>query len=283
MNSIVKVLILLILVAAIFGGAAWYAYDLYLKPQKVIHTKAAAAAKARPTATPDRSAAELETIQAAQKTTPRTATIAALRKFLADHPGAPKTTEARQLLGDLNIEEFFSRTPGPNKSAYVVVPGDSLARIASKNKVSFDLIIRANNIDRLLIHPGDQFIIPAGNFTLEISVKDKVATLKDNGEFFKDYPLMTANFPSNLSAEPLTVMEKIAWHDGKRVAFGDKNYVGSSRWITLTGNGITLYSVVEDGSPTDVEAPGYGAQLSPGDLEDIFALVNRGTAVTILP
>ncbi len=281
MKTIVKVFVLLFLVAAIFGGAAWYGYNLYLKPQKIVKSKSAMGAKVAPT--PDRSSADFDALTASLKGKPRTESIAALQKFLTDHPSSNKISDARKQLGDLNIEEFFSRTPGPNKAEYVVVPGDSLARIAAKNKVSFDLIIRANNIDRLLIHPGDRFMIPTGSFSLEISAKDKLITLKDNGVFFKDYPLMVASLPPNPPAEGIVVSEKIAWHDGKRVAFGDKNYVGSSRWITLSSNGLTLWSVIEDGSPADVEAPGAGAQLSPGDLEEIFALVNRGTPVTILP
>ncbi|HEX8371445.1 MAG TPA: LysM peptidoglycan-binding domain-containing protein [Chthoniobacterales bacterium] len=281
MKTLVKVFILLFLLVAVFGGAGWYAYNLYLKPQKVVKSKVAAAA--RPSATPDRSAADYEALVASFKGKPRGESIAALQKFLTDFPSSKKAPDARKLLGDLNIEEFFSRTPGPNKTEYVVVPGDSLARISSKNKVSFDLIIRANNIDRLLIHPGDRFLIPTGEFSIEISAKDKVLTLKDRGSFFKEYPLMVANLPSNVPPEGVEVTEKIAWHDGKRVAFGDKNYVGSSRWISLSNSGLNLYSVIEDGSPVDVDPPGSGAQLSPGDLEEIFALVNRGTPVTILP
>ena len=281
MKTIVKIFITLFLVAVIFGGAAYYAYNLYLKPQKIVKTKFAAIA--RPAPTPNRAAADFDALNASLKVKPRQEAMAILQKFLIDNPTSTKSAEARKLLGDLNIEEFFSRNPGPTKTEYIVMPGDSLARIASKNKVSFDLIIRANNIDRLLIHPGDRFMIPMGNFTLEISSQNKVVTLKDNGAFFKEYPLIAASLPSNLPAEGVTVMEKIAWHDGKRVAFGDKNYVGSSRWISLTTNGLTLYSSVEDGSPLDIETPGSGAQLSPGDLEEIFALVNRGTPVTILP
>ena len=283
MKTIVKVLVLLFLTAAIFGGAAWYAYNLYLKPQKVPKSKAAIARAAAAAPTPDRSGEDFDALNASLKGKPRPEVIVALGKFLEDHASSSKAADARKLLGDLNVEEFFSRTPGPHKTEYVVVPGDSLARISSKNKVSFDLIIRANNIDRLLIHPGDRFIIPTGNFSLELSAKDKVATLKNDGVFFKEYPLVSASLPSNPTAEGIVVSEKIAWHDGKRVAFGDKEYVGSSRWITLSANGLTLYSLIEDGSPADVETPGSGAQLSPGDMEEIFALVNRGTPVTISP
>lgn len=283
MTTIVKVFVLLFLAAAIFGGAAWYAYDLYLKPQKIVKPKSVVVSQTKPVPTPDRSTADFDALNASLKTQPRGEVMAALQAFLTNHPTSGKAADARKLLGELNIEEFFSRNPGPNKTEYTVVPGDSLARIASKNNVSFDLIIRANNIDRLLIHPGDRFMIPTGYFSVEISGKEKVVTLKDNGLYFKDYPLKSVNLPANLPLEGIVVSEKIAWHDGKRVAFGDKNYVGSSRWITLSANGLPLYSVIEDGSPGDVEVPGSGAQLSPGDLEEIFALVNRGTPVTILP
>lgn len=279
MNTFVKAVIILLLIVGIFGGAAWYGYELYLKPQKIVK-KAAETSRVAATPAPDRSAPEFARITA---TTPTLETKAALEKFLTDYPSSPKAPEARALLGDLNVEEFFSRKPGPNKIEYVVVPGDSLARIASKNKVSFDLIIRANQIDRLLIHPGDKFIIPTGDFALAISSGGKIITLRDGGRFFKEYNALQPQLSPGLTLDEAFVTEKIAWHDGNRIAFGDKNYVGSTRWIGLAPGGLTLFSVVEDGSLADVETPVSGIRLSPQDIEEIFALVNRGTPVKVLP
>ena len=34
----------------------------------------------------------------------------------------------------------------------------------------------------------------------------------------------------------------MAWKDGKRVGFGSKEYVGSTRWIRLAQPGYFLYS-----------------------------------------
>jgi hypothetical protein len=72
----------------------------------------------------------------------------------------------------------------------------------------------------------------------------------------------------------------VAWFSGGRVAFGDKNYLGSSRWIVVNENGLTLYSETNPQTP-NVQPPNTGIKLAPEDMEELFALVGRDTPVIV--
>ncbi|HEY5895880.1 MAG TPA: LysM peptidoglycan-binding domain-containing protein [Chthoniobacterales bacterium] len=283
MKTVIKVLVVLVLFVAVFGGAAWFAYDLYLKPRAIILKKNLPTPT--PVPTPEPSTVQWEKLHSTFKTASVSEKRMLLQKFMASYSDSPKFADARTELGQINADDFLSPSPGPNKIEYVVQRGDSIARIASHHKVSYDTLIRANNLDRLLIHPGDRFIIPTGDFSGEISPKAGVFTLLNAGIFFKDYKILAANIPKRLpGGGKLTVTDKVAWYNGSPVAFGHKNYLGSTRWISC-GAQFTIYSVIEKhaGAPPDVNKPFAGIQLSPEDVEELFALVNRGTPITIVP
>jgi hypothetical protein len=72
--------------------------------------------------------------------------------------------------------------------------------------------------------------------------------------------------------------EKIAWSEGIRVAFGEKKYLGSSRWIVTNDSNITLYSETNPQTP-NAQKPGVGILLAPADMEELFALVAKDTPV----
>ena len=74
--------------------------------------------------------------------------------------------------------------------------------------------------------------------------------------------------------------EKIAWSDGIRVAFGEKKYLGSSRWIVVNDIGVTLYSETNAQTP-NAQKPGTGIMLGPADMEELFALVAKDTPVIV--
>jgi hypothetical protein len=74
--------------------------------------------------------------------------------------------------------------------------------------------------------------------------------------------------------------EKIAWSEGIRVAFGEKKYLGSSRWIVINDNAITLYSETNLATP-NAQKPNTGIMLAPADMEELFALVAKETPVIV--
>jgi hypothetical protein len=78
------------------------------------------------------------------------------------------------------------------------------------------------------------------------------------------------------------VAEILAFRGGKRVGFGTKEYLGSTRWIRLNQPGYFLFAEAdsthrdESGQPPP---PGLG--LAASDMEELSSLVNTKTAVTI--
>ena len=79
------------------------------------------------------------------------------------------------------------------------------------------------------------------------------------------------------------VAETLAWRDGRRVGFGTKEYVGSTRWIRLATPGYVLYAEPSAGTPEPggVPPPATGLAMAPADVEELSGLVNTKTAVTI--
>jgi LysM repeat protein len=79
---------------------------------------------------------------------------------------------------------------------YVVVRGDSIAKIASKTKDPAELIFKANGLDSLMIQPGQKLIIPKGQFSLVINTKKGDVTLVNNGNFFRWYKPLDVKLPA---------------------------------------------------------------------------------------
>ena len=265
------------LAAIIFGGGAFSAYELFFKK---VSTTPAKDNQAVVTPTPDPGIALLEqgkqliakgNIEDGKRL---------LTSIFQSFPNSIKADEARKIIGDLNIQDFFSTKLSPDKKEYTVLRGDSIARIAAKTKAAPELIFKANGLDSLRIQPGEKFIIPSGQFSLQIFVGAQAVELLNRGDFFRWYKAIDFHLPPNINSVQTKVLGKEAWSGGSRVAFGEKNYLGSSRWIVINQNGITIYSETNPDKP-NVQKPKFGIQLAPEDMEELFALLGRDTPVTI--
>jgi LysM repeat protein len=203
-----------------------------------------------------------------------------LSALIQSFPDSIKSVDAKQLLGDVNIQAFFSPKPGPDKTEYVVARGDSIVKIANKTKSAAELIFKANGLDSMVIQPGRRLIIPKGQFSLLINRKRQDVTLLNNGSFFRWYQPLEVKLPPAIAPGQFKIREKIAWMDGARVAFGEKNYLGSSRWIVVNDNSVTLYSETNPEKP-NAQKPNAGILLGPTDMEELFALITKETPVIV--
>jgi LysM repeat protein len=277
MNNLLKILVVVSLAIGVFGGGGFTAYRLFFK-RPDSHSVNANQPVITPTPDPG-----IEMIAQAQQE------LAAghqadgediLRSLIRSFPNSIKSDQAKKLLGDLNISAFFSPAPGPDKTDYIVVRGDSIAKIASKTKTSAELIFKANNLESLTIQPGERIIIPKGQFSITINAKDGEVTLLNNGDFFRWYKPLEFKFTSKPGVSLCKMKEKVAWSNGVRVAFGEKKYLGSSRWIVINDNAITLYSETNLETP-NVQKPATGIMLSPPDMEELYALVTKETPIIV--
>lgn len=293
-----KTLTILVLVAAIAGGTGYFVYQFHLKPQKLDREEKIAAAEAPPpTPPPDPSLAAFEALKPQlEANTPEAAS--AISAFLEQFPDAPNSREARAALGKFNASAFFSPTPGPGKTEYAVVSGDSLVRIASKFKTGAELVYRVNQLPNINLRIGQQLVIPQFDASIVIDREAQTLTINNQGAFFREYPAVSFRLPGAASAGAEgKVGDKFVMKEGKRLPFGDKGYEEGERWILIGIGGLTVRSTpptppvappaegtdpAAAATPTPSPAPmPAGIVLSPEDAAEVFVLVSRGTPVTI--
>jgi LysM repeat protein len=277
MNNLVKLLVVASLALGVFGGGGFIAYRLFFKKPDI---RRGNTNEPVVTPTPDPGIAMFDQAKQGLSSGNQSDAQTVLLALIQNFPDSTRSNDARKLLGDLNINTFFSPAPGPDKTEYVVIRGDSIAKIASKTKDSAELIFKANGLDSLMIQPGKRLIIPKGQFSLVINTKRGDVILMNNGNFFRWYQPLEVKLPAKVALGQFRTREKIAWADGIPVAFGEKKYLGSSRWIVISDSGITLYSETNPEKP-NARKPGTGIMLGPADMEELFALVAKDTPVIV--
>jgi LysM repeat protein len=183
----------------------------------------------------------------------------------------------------VNIEMLFSDYVSPEKQEYIVRSGDVLAKIAAKTKTTPELIMRTNNLTNSMLRVGQRLLISRPDFSLFIQRKAQTVTLLNHGQFFKRYHVKTVKLSAKQPPRITTrVAEVLAWKNGKRVGFGTKEYVGSTRWIRLAQPGYFLFAepdATHKDAANQPAPPGLGLQGS--DTEELSSLVNSKTTVTI--
>jgi LysM domain len=222
----------------------------------------------------------------------------ALYKLLQQFPESPTCVEARRIIGEINFDGLFSPNQMAGKKDYIVQPGDSLALIANKNQTNVDTIIRMNGLIGNVLHPGDHLIVVPLNFDVVVDVSSRtVALLRTVGTkqyFFKQYQAFDVRLPPNtrVPAE-MEIGVKQALVDGKGVVSTDPRYIEAEKWVPGTKPGVFFRTVpvakavvvVDEARPKakGAAAPEQpvaletGVFMVPEDLEELFALVRKGS------
>jgi LysM repeat protein len=265
----------------IFGGAAFFSYDLFVKPERKIQQEKSGEIPVEPV--PDVSLPEFQAAakmrQEGKLLEARDALLALLQRF----PSGQHIEEAKDLLGQVNIEMLFTEYKSPEKQEYIVRSGDVLAKIANKTKTTPELIMRTNNLTNSMLRVGQRLQISHPDFSVFIQRKAQTVILLNHGQFFKRYHVKTVRLSAKQPARINTrVAEVMAWRGGRRVGSGTKEWVGSTRWVRLAQPGYFLFAVAEPGRRDESnQPPPPGLGLAAGDMEELSSLVNSKTAVTI--
>lgn len=279
---ILKSLTILVLVAAILGGSAYFIHELYYKEQQLDIQEAAATPTPTPEPTPDPGIAAWAAIKD-KVGAPTVESRDMLAVFLSTHPAAPTVPEARQALGRVNLALFKTPETSPGTTVYTVKKGDSLARIASQLKSNAELIFWANDLPNINLQIGQSLIVPSPDTALVVNRSKSLVTLMNQGTFFKDYTPVSMQLPASVSSGEIEakVADRIALKGDSRVAFGHKDYPATQRSILINPGGVVIRTPpapAEDGSTPPMPA---GIVLSPEDFAELYVLVKSGTPVLI--
>lgn len=279
---IFKSLTILVLVAAILGGTAYFINELYYKEQKLDIEEAAASPTPTPEPTPHPGIAAWAAIKD-KVAAPTVESRDALAVFLSTHPDAPTVPEARQALGRINLALFKNPDTSPGTTLHTVKKGDSLARIASQLKSNAELIFWANALPNINLQIGQTLVVPSPDTAIVINRSKSLVTLMHQGTFFKDYSPVSMQLPAAASSGEIEakVTDRIALKGDTRVAFGHKDYPSTERSILINPGNLVLRTPpppMEDGS---TPAMPTGIVLSPQDFAELYVLVKSGTPVLI--
>ena len=276
-----KWLFVLFLALIIFGGAAWFGYSLFFKQQIAVEKEQRGEIPPEPRA--DISLPEFQAAAQLRQEGKVAEARGALTGFIQKYPTGLHVEEAKDLLGEINIDILLSRTPSPEKQEYIVKPGDVLQNVARKVKSTPELIMRMNSMSSTMLHIGERLLISHPEFSIVIQRKAKLVVVLDHGQFFKQYHIQEEKLGPKQPPRVVTkVSEVMAWRDGKRVGFGTKEYLGSTRWVRLASSAYTIFSVTDAAHPNlGQPAPPSGIGLAATDVEDLSGLVNKHTPVTI--
>lgn len=275
-----KWLFVLFLAIIIFGGAAWFGYNFVFKEDIQVRKEQRGEVTSEPRL--DLTLPEYEAAAKLRQEGKIPEARAALAAFIQKYPTSPHADEAKDLLGEVNVDILLSRTPSPEKEEYIVKPGDVLQKVAHKVKSTPELIMRMNNMSSTMLHIGERLLISHPDFSIVVQRKPKLIVLLNHGGFFKQYHVREEKLPAKSSKVTTKVAEVMAWRDGKRVGFGTKEFIGSTRWVRLSAQAYTIYAVPDPAHPAlSQPPPPQGLGLAAADVEELSSLVKKNTPVTI--
>jgi len=196
-----KWLFALLLALAIFGGAAYFAYNVLFKQEIAVQKEQRGEIPATPV--PDLSLPEFQEAAKLRQEGNLVEARNALFAFIQKYPNGQHFEEAKDLLGAVNIDILFSPLPSPEKKEYIVKKGDVIARVAQKMKSTPELIMRTNNMNGTMLHIGERLLISNPDFSLFIQTKQKLILLINHGQFFKQYHVQEMKLPPKQPPKPL--------------------------------------------------------------------------------
>jgi len=287
----VKALFLIVLAVAILGAGGYFTYEMFIQPKKALKTEKA---QPPPPPPPDPTIEDFEKARSVTKAGKLVDSREALATFVEHYPESSKINEAKDLLGNINTALFLSARPAPEKKEYVVRSGDVISRVAKQLEVSPELLMRMNSLKTHNLQIGQRLIYAPAEFSLVISRKTDRVTVRNQGRFFKHYPIVSwppehakTAAPGAKPAPPTRqagkVRDKVAWLDEKRVIFTETGYWTSKFWIETSIRGCTLYPQPEKNAPeTPSSKPTAGGiTLARPALTELAALLSPGDPVTL--
>jgi hypothetical protein len=190
------------------------------------------------------------------------------------YPTSNAAPMARQILGEMNLDDFLSLRNNPHLVSYQVKRGDSYLGITAKNQTTLDALMHFNGLLEMRpLQPGDELNIMPLNLRVVIERKRETLSLWNGGTFLKEYRT-TKTIALPAASTTLKIVNKNGTLGEKNVTPGMKGYLESQKIITLERKLL----IVPAG---DSAVP--GCHLQPADTEELALLLRVGNEVEIRP
>jgi hypothetical protein len=281
MGLIIRLLIILALAVAVFGGAYVAIDRLYLAPERELREQAKLPPPIPP---PDPAIKVLSQCVELKKAGDLLGAKKALEIFSAQYASSPKLTEGLDLLGEVNAALLFAREPGEGKDWYLVKTGDSPTRIIIQKRMTLELFNYLNHLNTGMIFAGQKLLVVPCDFSVLINQKKHRVVLNKGGKFFRQYPIMAGTGAPKkplLPKQAGKLVEKRAFGEKGMVKATDAEFMTASHQIIFNIPNCSFYTQPDDSSAPVHRPPGGGVGLAPAHIAEIALLLPKGTPVSI--
>jgi len=196
------------------------------------------------------------------------------------YPSSSRASEARRILGELNLDDLLSTEVMKGKVMYKVKSGDNFTRIAQSHDTTLDCIMHMNGLQRMdKLFPGDELVLLPLNFNIKIDIPRKLLSLYREGRLLKSYELLHAKTREGSGELRSKIGQKIGLlaSGGSVSPVKFESYRNARKVLILDHRGLQLREVTD----SDQEEVSRGFFLSGADIEELALLLRVGNEVEV--
>ncbi|MBK1832322.1 LysM peptidoglycan-binding domain-containing protein [Verrucomicrobiaceae bacterium R5-34] len=203
-----------------------------------------------------------------------------LKYIVSFYPSAKSATEARHILGEINMDRLLDPEWKEGKRTITVQRGDSYSAIIRKNKTTMDSMTHLSKLrdtDARGLRPGQKLLVMPLDLRISIDLRRKNLTLWKEGDFVKEYPLLKVEYEHKGKDKHLQVGSIRGWYNDEYVSVHSPHYRAATKTIILSDKSLAIRAL-----PSDPEQDlGRGFYLSPVDMEELPLVLRPGNDVEI--
>jgi hypothetical protein len=214
-----------------------------------------------------------------------------LYRMLKNYGESSAAGEARQMLGLINLQQFYAQETIDKLDQYEIQSKDSWIKLAEKLETTTDDLKLVNGWMGEELQPGDKLKHRPLSFVIYFKHHEKKMELRQVKEgreiFFKEYNLTASQLPSGLVLPLQTkIKTKTATQGQKIIVSSDLNYIVAEKMIVLEIEGLSLKNearlLAQKNNAQGQQVLESGFFLKREHLQEVFALVRNGTKVLIV-
>ncbi|MFH1440976.1 MAG: L,D-transpeptidase family protein [Candidatus Omnitrophota bacterium] len=208
----------------------------------------------------------------------------AYKELINNFSSSNEVMDWQKKLENLNIKLIFSPEVTPKSTAYEIVPGDRLIKIAKKFNTTVELIKKSNNLSGDKIFPGKKLKIYTGVLSILVDKSQNILMLKSNEEIIKTYIVSTGTNNST-PVGTFKVVNKLknpTWFkSGAVISSGSKENVLGTRWMGFDLAGYGIHGTVEPENLGKQVTQGC-VRMENSEVEELYTMIPVSTEVTIV-